>query len=185
MGTVTVEHTRAGARTPIRIASALAALERHGLIESARQVYRQVTVRVVVRESLHRQSGLGRDHSIDKARSSAYGDDSHLVHVACELVRFAHAGATPTELLRIPQYIHQVLTSLGMMTPRPLGVLDLVEARVDGEEDVAFARRVVHGLRPRELRAEAELNRQAAAIYAERADALDLRASRLELGVAS
>lgn len=183
MGTVAMERAPVGVKVPMRITSALTVLARHGLLDAARQVYLHVTAREIVRETLHRNSGVGRDHSIDKARAKSNSEDSHLIHVACELVRFSHAGATPAELLRVPQYVNQVLTSLGVMTPRPLGVLDLAESKIDGDEDNFFTRRVVHGLRPQALREEAEVNRKAAAIYLERAAALDVRAARLELGV--
>ena len=184
MGTVAMTKRSAGARHPSRIAAALADLARFGLIEGARRTYLAVTARSLLRRRLHELAG-SRDHGFDKARSKAYHDDSHLVHVAVELVRLARAGATPTELYRYIAYLYQVLASLGVTTPRPLSTLDLAEQQLDGDEDLFFTRRSIHGLRPCALRDEAEVNRTLAAIYTERAAALDLRASRLELGVAS
>lgn len=184
MGTVAMAKLGVGAKHPSRIAAALSDLERFDLIEGARRTYLAVTSRALLRRRLHDLAG-GRDHSFDKARSKAYGDDSHLVHVAVEIVRLRHAGATAAELHRYAGYIQQVLASVGVTPTRPLGTLDLIEAQVDGEEDMAFARRSVHGMRPEALRAEAELNLMSAAIYTERAAALQARASRLELEVAS
>lgn len=55
--------------TSSRVVAALAELERHDLVEAARAVYLAATARSAVRKRLHAQSGLGRDHSFDKARS--------------------------------------------------------------------------------------------------------------------
>lgn len=184
MGTVAMTKLGVGAKHPSRIAAALADLERFDLIEGARRTYLAVTSRALLRRRLHELAG-GRDHSFDKARSKAYGDDSHLVHVAVEVVRLKHAGATSVELHRYVGFLQQVLASVGITPTRPLGTLDLIEAQIDGDEDVVYARRNTHGMRPEALRAEAEINRTCAAIYTERAAALEQRASRLELEVAS
>lgn len=184
MGTVAMTKLGVGARHPSRIAAALSDLARFDLIEGARRTYLAVTSRALLRRRLHELAG-GRDHSFDKARSKAYGDDSHLVHVAVEIVRLRHAGATAAELHRYAGYIQQVLASVGVTPTRPLGTLDLLEAQIDGDEDMSFTRRTVHGMRPEALRAEAEVNRTCAAIYTERAAALEQRAARLELEVAS
>lgn len=142
-----------------------------------RRTYAAVMRRGAVRRALHAH---GRDHQIDKAHSRAYAHDSALAKLRDQMSRFAKAGCTLEELLRIPELLYEHAFLLKGPARRSLDALDLEEARIDAEEDVIQLRRRVRGETPAGNREEADIAARLATINTERAIALRARAEQLE-----
>ncbi len=142
-----------------------------------RRTYAAALKRGAVRRGLHAH---GRDHQLDKAHSLAYAHSSALAVLMDQMQRLRRAGCTLEELMRFPETLYEHALELAGNAMRCLDSLDLMESRLDADQDLRQMQRRVHGETAEALRQEADICSHVAAVNTELAINLRRRADRLD-----